>query len=98
MLQIAARNLGSRCAGMSRRDFVKAGSLGMLGLTLADWYRLKAQAATTEGKAKAVIQLWMHGGPTHLDTFDPKPEAGEEYCGALKNPIETKGIQYAWDG
>jgi uncharacterized protein (DUF1501 family) len=90
MLQIDARNLGPRCAGMSRRDFVRVGALGTLGLTLPDLLKLKAQGATTEGKAKSVIQLWMWGGPTHLDTFDPKPEAGEDYCGALKNPIETK--------
>ena len=40
-------------------------------------------------RAKAVIQLWMWGGPSHLDTFDPKPEAGNDYCGPFKNPIET---------
>jgi len=74
---------------MGRRDFVKAGAVGTLGLTLADQLKLKARAATTEGKAKSVIQLWMWGGPSHLDTFDPKPEAGEEYCGDLKNPIAT---------
>jgi hypothetical protein len=41
-------------------------------------------------RAKAVIQVWMWGGPAHLDTFDPKPEAGNDYCGPLKNPIATK--------
>ena len=35
--------------------------------------------------AKAVIELWMSGGPSHLDTFDPKPEAGNDYCGPFKN-------------
>ncbi|MCE5230523.1 DUF1501 domain-containing protein [bacterium] len=40
-------------------------------------------------KAKAVIQIWMWGGPSHLDTFDPKPEAGADYCGPFKSPIET---------
>lgn len=42
-----------------------------------------------EGKAKAVIQIWMWGGPCHIDTFDPKPEAGNDYCGPLANPIQT---------
>ena len=37
----------------------------------------------------AVIQIWMWGGPSHLDTFDPKPEAGYDYCGPLNKPIET---------
>jgi len=90
MLDIEARKLGPRSAGVSRRNFVRVGALGTLGLTLADWFKLKAHGATTEGKAKSVIQLWMWGGPTHLDTFDPKPEAGEDYCGDLKNPIQTK--------
>ena len=36
-----------------------------------------------------MIQLFMLGGPTHLDTFDPKPEAGSDYCGPLKSPIAT---------
>lgn len=46
-------------------------------------------------KAKSVIQIWMWGGPAHLDTFDPKPEAGDAYCGPLNNPVETnvKGIR-----
>jgi hypothetical protein len=44
---------------------------------------------TTNAKAKAVIQIWMWGGPAHLDTFDPKPEAGNDYCGSLNKPIPT---------
>ena len=43
----------------------------------------------TEPKAKSVIQVWMWGGPSHVDTFDPKPEAGAEYTGPLGAPIET---------
>jgi len=52
-------------------------------------------AATPQAKAKSVIQIWMWGGPCHLDTFDPKPEAGRDYCGPLNKPISTKvnGIQ-----
>ena len=48
-----------------------------------------------KGKAKAVIQIWMWGGPSQIDTFDPKPDAGNAYCGPLNKPIETnvKGIQ-----
>jgi len=40
-------------------------------------------------KAKAVIQIWLSGGPSHLDTFDPKPGAGYDYCGPLDKPIQT---------
>jgi hypothetical protein len=74
---------------------------GTTGLLLADWVSwrslLAAQPASQESgprtarptKAKAVIQIWMWGGPSHLDTFDPKPEAGNDYCGQLNKPIET---------
>jgi len=46
-------------------------------------------------RAKAVIQIWMWGGPSQLDTFDPKPDAGYDYCGPLNKPIQTNvpGIQ-----
>lgn len=89
MLDIQGRKVTHSGQGVSRRDFVRVGALSAVGLTLADWFRLKAHAGTQEPKAKSVIQLWMGGGPTHLDTWDPKPEAGEEYCGPLKSPIET---------
>jgi hypothetical protein len=41
------------------------------------------------GRAKSVIQIWMWGGPSHLDTFDPKPAAGYDYCGPLNTPVRT---------
>jgi len=80
---------------MGRRDFICLGALGISGLTLGDWLRMKAYGRTTEGKAKSVIQLWMGGGPCHLDTWDPKPGAGTDYCGPYRKPIPTnvKGIQ-----
>ena len=49
----------------------------------------RAAANQAKAKAKAVIQIWMWGGPSHLDTFDPKPEAGNDYCGPLNKPIAT---------
>ena len=48
----------------------------------------------TTPKAKAVIQIWMWGGPSHLDTFDPKPNAGNDYTGGLKSiPTNVPGIE-----
>ena len=47
------------------------------------------QSRPTKAKAKSVIQIWMWGGPSHLDTFDPKPAAGYDYCGPLNKPIRT---------
>ena len=79
------------CDGVTRRDFLKVGSLGVIGLTLPELLQLQAQAATTgQPKAKAAIVLWMGGGPSHLDTFDPKPDAPMEYRGEFTG-ISTQG-------
>jgi len=76
---------------MPRRDFLRVGALAATGLTLADWLRLQASGEVKpQAKAKSVIQLWMSGGPTHIDTFDPKPDAGEDYTGPLKKTADTK--------
>jgi hypothetical protein len=48
-----------------------------------------AETPSKNAKAKSIIQIWMWGGPAHLDTFDPKPEAGNDYCGPLNKPIKT---------
>jgi hypothetical protein len=82
---------------LSRRDFLKLVGLGMAS-TIWPLDRLTAAVAPPAPKparAKAVIQIWMWGGPSHLDTFDPKPEAGYDYCGPLNHPIPTNvpGIQ-----
>jgi len=84
---------------MTRRTFLGRALAGAAGLCLADSLAIRSWAATPAakmtGKAKSVIQIWMWGGPAHLDTFDPKPEAGNDYCGPYKKPIETnvKGIR-----
>src|SRR6266496_3068434 len=79
----------------TRRNFLTVGAATSIGLTLADWFRLKAAGVTAGGPAKSVIQLWMAGGPTQTDTFDPKSQAGDDFCGPLKKPIGTNvsGIQ-----
>ncbi|OVE74439.1 hypothetical protein BVX94_00265 [bacterium B17] len=75
---------------LNRRDIIKLGGAA----ALAGPSFLGAAKAPV-AKAKSVIQIWMWGGPTHLDTFDPKPEAGKDYCGSLDKPIETnvKGMR-----
>lgn len=95
MLDIQGRTATCSRKGMRRRDFLRVGALGFAGLTLADWFRMQAHGQVQEAKAKSVIQLWMGGGPAHLDTFDPKPKAGADYCGPYKNPLQTNvpGIQ-----
>jgi hypothetical protein len=82
---------------ISRREAVRRGLAGPAGVLLAGVLDLAALAAARparaaiQGKAKAVIQIWMWGGPSHLDTFDPKPEAGNDYCGPFTKPIATNG-------
>ena len=73
--------------GLSRREVIRRALLGAAGLWFMDKLSLRALAAAAgplPGKAKAIIQLWMWGGPSHLDTFDPKPETGNDYAGPLK--------------
>src|SRR5581483_11938899 len=57
----------------SRRNFLKAGLAGMAGLTLPGLLRHQAQASAGKRTGKSVILLWMAGGPSHIDTWDPKP-------------------------
>jgi len=74
---------------MTRRDALKRGIAGAAGLALMNPLSQRAQSAQLTAKAKSVIQIWMWGGPSHLDTFDPKPDAGDDYTGPLKNTIPT---------
>lgn len=76
------------CDGATRRDFLRAGALGVGGLSLASYLRLSHAAEGEHRGAKAGIFVNLAGGPSHLDTFDLKPEASAEYRGSF-NPIDT---------
>jgi hypothetical protein len=78
------------CDGVSRRRFLRAGVLGLTGLTLADMLRLRAAGAEAglPTRDTAVILIWKGGGPSHLDMWDLKPDAPVEYRGEFK-PIAT---------
>lgn len=80
---------------LTRREMLKLGLFGAAGLAFGGRYKAWGEAATGKARAKAVIQIWMWGGPSHLDTFDPKPNAGHDYCGPLNKAIPTNapGIQ-----
>ena len=85
----------TRCFGnpLARREFMRVGFLGGLGLTLGDYLRLQAQAdqkfyESKEGTAKSVIFIFLPGGISHQESFDPKPYAPIEYRGPLGS-IET---------
>jgi hypothetical protein len=72
---------GSNCAGISRRNFVQAGLAGLGGLALGDLFRLQAAPAANRGKDAAVILFWLSGGPGHMETWDPKPNAVAQFRG-----------------
>ncbi|HEY2157107.1 MAG TPA: DUF1501 domain-containing protein [Isosphaeraceae bacterium] len=83
--------------GPSRRDVLRVGWLGGLGLSLGSFLRMEAEARAagdSEGKAPrakatSVIHIYLQGGFAHMDSFDPKPDAPAEYRGIL-DAIETK--------
>jgi len=80
----------------SRREFLRVGLAGFGSLSLPGLLKLRAEAATASSKPRtAVIIVWLRGGCSHLDTYDPKPDAGSEYAGPF-SLIGTKipGIQF----
>src|ERR1700760_2457068 len=92
MLHLPVSRNGATCDGATRRDFLRAGALGCGGLMLADLLRNRAQA-TAQGRPTrntSVVWLWLGGGPTHVETFDPKMSAPAEFrstVGAVKTNV-----------
>ena len=92
---------GAAGKSISRREAMRRGLLGAAGLVLAGQGANRALAAKPKAEAKppaktsakptakSVIQIWMWGGPAHLDTFDPKPDAGNDYTGPLNKTVAT---------
>src|SRR5262245_59883211 len=82
------------CDGLTRRDFLHAGSLAALGLGLPAFQALRAEGAAYRDQDVNCIMLFLVGGPSHLDTWDMKPHAPTEIRGPFK-PIATKvpGVQ-----
>lgn len=97
MLSLFGRSHGF-CDGVSRRDLLKVGALGLGGMTLPALLRARA-AAAAEGRdvrRTSVIYIELAGGPSHFETYDPKPEAPREYRGPLGS-VATKlpGVRFS---
>jgi len=82
--------------GVSRRDLLRVGGSGLLGLSLGGMFELQARAEKAKhtggpgwGKAKSVILCYLQGGPSHLDLWDPKPDTSDKVRSVFK-PIKTK--------
>lgn len=84
------------CDGVSRRDVLRLGVLGGAGLSLPGYFRLAEAGEVARGMATSAIHINLGGGPSHLDTFDLKPDAPQEYRGEF-NPIESNvpGISFS---
>ena len=90
MLRLTSRAAAQTCDGLTRRDFLEAGTLGAIGLSLADLLALQAQGAVDpKHDERAVIMIFNLGAPSQLDCFDLKPDAPAEIRGPF-NPIKTK--------
>ena len=96
MLTIPGRPIRT-CEGYMRREFMKVGAAGLLGLSLPEFLSWKANAGPASvqsqpksfGSAKSVIMLFLQGGPSHIDIWDPKPNAPANIRGEFKT-IKTK--------
>lgn len=106
MLDVDAGKEQLYCDGLSRRNFVRLGALSALGLSLPDLLRLEAAQAAAAAvapaakkpgaKAKNVLLIFLGGGLTHHDTFDPKPDAPQEIRGKYGViPTKISGIRYS---
>src|SRR3989442_12123529 len=94
-------DLTHNCAGMPRRDFLQLGIGAVLGLGFSDILRLRANAAASQavskpaGKQVNCIMIWLDGGPSHYETFDPKPERPSAIRGGLKEISRSvPGVQF----
>src|SRR5882724_1890437 len=96
MLRVVG-GVSRHCDAVTRRSFVQAGVLGVGGMMLGDFMGLRSvQAAPRDSKRDAsVILIWLSGGPGHMETWDPKPEAQSEYRGPF-GAIRTQlpGVQF----
>jgi hypothetical protein len=94
VLNLLSSRKGTDCAGVTRRDFLKVGALGIgaSAILLPDLLRSRAIAGTAGQPTKntSVVWLWLGGGPTHVETFDPKMEAPSEFrstIGSVKTTL-----------
>src|SRR5215472_5012375 len=77
------------CDGWSRREFIRVGATGLISLTLPQYLKAKAESTSLDGAkgfgtAKSVILVFLQGGPSHIDIWDPKPEAPSNIRGEFK--------------
>ena len=84
------------CDGVQRRDFLRVGVAGMAGMNLASYLSMAEAGELAQSQGKNAIFVNLNGGPSHMDTFDLKPDAPTEYRGIF-NPIKTNvnGVEFS---
>ena len=86
--------LHEHCGGRTRREFLRVGAVGLGGLSLAGLLRAEDQAGSQARRPKSLIYIVLGGGPSHIDTWDPKPEAPVEYRGEFTTiPTKLPGVR-----
>jgi hypothetical protein len=88
-------NKNRSCDGLHRRELLQLGAAAFCGLTLADFLRADARSAVDRSyRKRSIVNVWLAGGASHLDTFDMKPNAPVEFRGEFR-PIATRmpGVQ-----
>jgi hypothetical protein len=94
MLELTGKAKVQTCDGVTRRDFLQAGALGAIGLTLPQLLALEAQGkAAADQEDRSVIMIFNLGAPSQLDTWDMKPEAPAEIRGPFQ-PISTASPEF----
>ena len=89
-------SIRTNCAGVTRRDCLQLGLGALLGGGLVTALRARAEAPAIPRAAKSCILIWMDGGPSHYETFDPKPDAPQEIRGTLGTvPTKIPGVRFS---
>src|SRR4051794_3937897 len=99
----AGKDLCDRSLGVTRRDLLRVGGSGLLGISLGSMLELQARAADQAGvagrpgwgKAKSIILVYLQGGPSHLDLWDPKDNVPDNVRSVFKQvPTKTPGVNF----
>ena len=89
MLNVLFGEKATNCAGMTRRSALQVGGLGFGGLTLSNLMAARAASPSEVTRDTSVVWLWLNGGPTHIETFDPKMTAPKEYR-SVSGEVKTR--------
>lgn len=89
MIHLTEEDLNRINQGLKRRDFIRLSALTIGALAFNNYFPLMAAERKKLISGKSVIYICLDGGPAHLDTFDPKPKAGRDYCGPYRLPLPT---------